>query len=434
MKRKFLSVLLASSMMGILLAGCGGGEEKAARNEDGELKLTFGIHVADPKSQEAVTYNIVQAFNDKYDGQYEVEFQAADTESHSKNIKLQASDNTLPELFWLDASEAPEYAQAGCLMDLSEFLQNYKEVDSVLDSSVKSAFKTDIQYGLPYQCNVEGFFYNKEIFEQLGMEAPQNGTTFEELLTIIDTCNQQGITPIAQGCLNSSYTVWGYLAMLERYGYSEYIQDILDEKEKFNNENLTKCFEKLQQLGKNKAFVENMATQEYFDAKELFISGKAALFNTGAWDCAELNEKMGDKVGFWWGPTFSDSSYDQNIAMKVPSAPICVSAQVESNEEMKEGVYKFLEFYYSREAAEISYQGSVFPATNYTDIEVEDSQYVLKEVIKSIEEGWKSPDVQPDLRLSSAVQGQLYDSMFGVLLGNYQPAEALDKIDQQLGY
>lgn len=434
MKKKMVSMLLVSVMLGTLLTGCGKEGQKTVKNKEGEVKLTFGIHVADPKSQEAVTYNIVQAFNEKYEGQYEVEFQAADTESHSKNIKLQASDNTLPEMFWLDASEAPEYAEAGCLMDLTEFLQNYKEVDEVLDASVKAAFKTDIQYGLPYQCNVEGFFYNKEVFEKLGVDVPKNGTTFEELLTLIDACNQQNITPVAQGCLNSSYTVWGYLAMLERYGYSEYIQNILDGKEKFNNENLIKCFEKLQQLGENKAFVENMATQEYFDAKELFISGKAALFNTGAWDCAELNEKMGDKVGFWWGPTFSDSDYEQKIAMKVPSAPICISAEVEGNEEVKEGIYKFLEFYYSKDAAGISYQGSVFPATNYTEVDVKDDQYLLKEVLKSVNEGWESPDVQPDLRLNSAVQGQLYDSMFGVLLGNYEPAEALDKIDQQLDY
>ena len=34
------------------------------------------------------------------------------------------------------------------------------------------------------------------------------------------------------------------------------------------------------------------------------------------------------KVGFWWGPTFSDSSYEQKAAMKVPSNPICVSSKV----------------------------------------------------------------------------------------------------------
>lgn len=435
MKRRLVAVLLTVSMVTTLAVGCGGNSNKTAtKNSDGEVAIKFGIHVADPESQEAVTYKIVQAFNEKYDGQYQVDFEAADTETHSTNLKLEASDETLPELFWLDSSQAPEYEEGGYLLDLADFLKEYPETDKALDDSVKEAFKGSIQYGLPYQCNVEGFFYNKEIFKQLGVAEPTNGTTFDELLDIIAKANEQGITPIAQGCMNSSYAIWGYLAMLDRYGYSDYIKDILDGKEKFNNKDLVACFEKLQKLGESNAYATNMATQEYFDSKEAFTSGKAAILNTGAWDCAELDEKMGDTVGFWWGPTFSDSSYNQEAAMKVPSAPIAVSAAVSDDDSVKEAVYKFLEFYYSEEAAKISYEGSVFPATNYTGIEAADTQYALKAVMSSIEDGWTSPASQPDQILSSAVQSQLYDSIFGVILGNYQPAEALDKIDQQLEY
>ncbi|MDD3338296.1 MAG: extracellular solute-binding protein [Lachnospiraceae bacterium] len=450
MKRKVLSILLAASMVAGLLVGCGnsnaGSSDKTDKTENtaetteapetsgGEVTLKMGIHVADPASQETVTYNIVQAFNEKYAGKYKVEFEAADTETHSTNLKLEASDGTLPEVFWLDSSEAPEYAEAGYLLDLSDFLEEYKDTDAALDASVKEAFKSDIQYGLPYQCNVEGFFYNKEIFEQLGIAEPANGTTFTQLLDMITKCNEGGITPIAQGCMNSSYAIWGYLAMLDRYGYSEYIQNILAGDKKFNNEDLLKCFEKLQQLGQSGAFSTNMATQEYFDAKELFTSGQAAIFNTGAWDCAELDEKLGDKVGFWWGPTFDDSTYEQKAAMKVPSAPISVSAAVAEDAAKQEGVYKFLEFYYSEDAAKISYEGSVFPATNYTGISAGETQYALGQVMASIDEGWTSPAAQPDQILNSAVQAQLYDSMLGVLLGNYEPADALDKIDQQMTY
>lgn len=435
MRRKNVAMFMAAVMCGTILAGCSvTGKNEVKKNAEGEVIINFGIHVADPKSQEAVTYKIVQAFNKKYEGQYQVEFQAADTETHSTNMKLQASDNTLPEIFWLDSSEAAEYVEAECLLDLSDFLTSYSEVDNALDESVKAAFYKDIQYGLPYQCNVEGFFYNKDIFDKLGIEEPENGTTFDELLEIVHVCNDAGIIPVAQGCMNSSYAIWGYLAILDRYGYSEYINDILAGNENFNNENMVKCFEKLQQLGEVKAFSANMATQEYFDAKELFTSGEAAILNTGAWDCAELDAKMGDKTGFWWGPTFSDSSYIQETAMKVPSAPICVSASVDENEKVKEAVYKFLEFYYGKEAAVISYEGSVFPATNYTGIEAGEGQYAMKAVIGAINDGWISPTAQPDQVLSSAVQSQLYDSIFGVLLGNYKPDEALEKIDQQLGY
>lgn len=451
MKRRLLAMAMMCAMAVSLISGCGqsnesttgGNDDTKATNSDTgtattgsseEITITFGIHVANPKSQEAVTYEIVEAFNEKYDGQYQVEFVAADTETHSTNMKLQATDGTLPEIFWLDSSEAPEFSEAGYLLDLSDFLEQYPDAAAALDASVKEAFYSSIQYGLPYQCNVEGFFYNKELFAELGIDEPVSGTTFEELLEIISACNKAGYTTIAQGCLNSSYAVWGYLAMLERYGYSEYIDDILNGDENFNNENLLACFEKFKELGEAGAFSGNMSTQEYFDAKETFTSGQAAFFNSGAWDCAELDEKMGDTVGFWWGPTFSESSFNQEVSMKVPSAPLCVSAAVTEDEATQEAVYKFLEFYYSEEAAVISYAGAVFPATNFAGIEIGETQYALSEVVARIEDGWTSPASQPDQILTSALQEQLYDSIFGVLLGNYTPSDALDKLDQQLQY
>ena len=42
--------------------------------------------------------------------------------------------------------------------------------------------------------------------------------------------------------------------------------------------------------------------------------------------------------------------------MKVPSAPIGVSAAIADNENLKKGVYEFLKFYYGEEAAKISYR------------------------------------------------------------------------------
>ena len=104
----------------------------------------------------------------------------------------------------------------------------------------------------------------------------------------------------------------------------ENIEDILAGNKKFNNKDLVACFEKLEGLADAGAFPENMATIEYFDAKQLFNEGQAGMFGTGQWDCAEFDKNIGDKIGFWWGPTFTDTDYEQEIAMKVPSAPIVV--------------------------------------------------------------------------------------------------------------
>ena len=347
-------------------------------------------------------------------------------------MKLKAEDGTLPQIFWIEGSEAAEYSEAGVLMDLTEFLDENAEVKEAL-GGMEEAFKDDNgQYGLPYQCNVQGIFYNKEIFDQAQVAYPTDDTTYEEFVEMIKQLKASGVTPLAIGSKNSAYAMWEFNEFLARYGWEENIDNILSGKDKFNNKELVSCFEKLQGLKDAGAFPENMATIEYFDAKQLFDEGSAAMFGTGQWDCAEFDENIGDKIGFWWGPKFTDTKSEQNVAMKVPSAPIGVSAAVADDEKLKEGVYEFLKFYYGEEAAKLSYEGSIFPATNYDSVAAADTQFAMNAMLESLASGWESPASAPDLTVSSAVQETLYDAIFGVLQGTYEPEEALDKIDAAL--
>lgn len=97
-------------------------------------------------------------------------------------MKLAAQDGTLPEIIHLDSAEAPEYNEAGYLLDLSDFLKENADIDEALNG-MEDAFATDdVQYGLPYQCNVQGFFYNKELFDNAGVEYLQTIRHMKNLL------------------------------------------------------------------------------------------------------------------------------------------------------------------------------------------------------------------------------------------------------------
>ena len=432
LKRLLSAVTIGAMMLGLMTGCSGGGSEEAQTDESGATVIKCGIHVANPAEQEAVTNNIVEAFNKANDGKYKVEFEAADTETHSKNMKLKAEDGTLPQIFWIEGSEAAEYSEAGVLMDMTEFLDENPDIKTAL-GGMDAAFKDDNgQYGLPYQCNVQGIFYNKELFDKAKAAYPTDATTYDEFIEIIKKLKDSGVTPLAIGGKNSAFAMWEFNEFLARYGWEDNIGNILEGKDKFNNKELVACFEKLQGLKDAGAFPENMATIEYFDAKQLFNEGKAAMFGTGQWDCAEFDENIGDKIGFWWGPRFTDTQSNQDIVMKVPSAPIGISAAVADDEKLKEGVYEFLKFYYGEDAAKISYEGSIFPATSYEGLAASDSQYSMNTMIEALANGWGSPQAAPDLTVSSAVQEALYDGIFGVLQGTYQPADALDKIDAAL--
>ncbi len=431
-KRLLSAVTIGAMTLGLMTGCSGGGSEEAETDESGAIVIKFGIHVSNPAEQETVTNNIVGAFNKANGGKYKVEFEAADTETHSKNMKLKAEDGTLPQIFWIEGSEASEYSEAGVLMDLTEFLDENADVKKAL-GGMEAAFKDDNgQFGLPYQCNVQGVFYNKELFDKAEVAYPTDETTYEDFIEMIKKLKDSGVTPLAIGSKNSAFAMWEFNEFLARYGWEDNIENILGGSDKFNNKELTACFEKLQGMKDAGAFPENMATIEYFDAKQLFNEGKAAMFGTGQWDCAEFDENIGDKIGYWWGPRFTDTQSNQEIVMKVPSAPIGVSAAIADNENLKEGVYEFLKFYYGEEAAKISYEGSIFPATSYEGVAASDSQYSMNAMIEALANGWESPEAAPDLTVSSAVQEALYDGIFGVLQGTYQPAEALDKIDAAL--
>lgn len=432
LKRLLSAVVIGATTLGLITGCSSGGSKEAETDESGATIIKFGIHVANPAEQEAVTNNIVEAFNKANEGKYKVEFEAADTETHSKNMKLKAEDGTLPQIFWIEGSEASEYSEAGALMDMTEFLDENADIKSAL-GGMEAAFQDDNgQYGLPYQCNVQGIFYNKELFDKAGAGYPTDETTYDEFIEIVKKLKDSGVIPLAIGSKNSAFAMWEFNEFLARYGWEDNIGNILDGKDKFNNKELLACFEKLRGLKDANAFPENMATIEYFDAKQLFNEGQAAMFGTGQWDCAEFDTNIGDKIGFWWGPRFTDTQSNQNINMKVTSAPIGISAAVAEDEKLKEGVYEFLKFYYGEEAAKISYEGSIFPATSYEGLAASDSQYSMNTMIEALANGWESPQAAPDLTVSSAVQEALYDGIFGVLQGTYQPAEALDKIDAAL--
>lgn len=443
--KKALSLALALSTTLGLMTGCGSSSsssttsteasaETSASASAGETVITFGIHVANPESQEPVTWQIVQAFNEANAGKYKVEFQAADTETHTTNMKLQAADGTLPEIFWMDASQAPEYAEAGYLLDLSDFLSQNEAVDTALGGMEDAFNNGSTQYGLPYQCNVQGFFYNKDVFDAAQVAYPTEDTTYDEFLTMIDQLKAAGTTPIAIGSKNSSYAMWEFNEFLARYGWDEDIDACNAGETPFNNEKLVSCFEKVKGLADAGAFPENMATIEYFDAKQLFLDGSAAMFGTGQWDCAAFDEALGDKIGFWWGPKFEDSDTEQNIAMKVPSAPIMVSSEVADDPAIQEAVYAFLAYYYSEEAAGISYEGSIFPATNYSGVAASETQYAMNQMIDALASGWAVPEAAPDQTLTPSVQEALYDGLFGVMQGVYTPEQALDNMDSALAY
>ncbi len=107
---------------------------------------------------------------------------------------LQAGD--VPDLFqsW-GGGGLREQVEAGLVQDITDassgFIGN-------LNEGATGLYQVDgAQYGIPFNLGMVGFWYNKDLFTQAGIDAPP--ATWEEFLTDVQALKDAGITPIAVG-------------------------------------------------------------------------------------------------------------------------------------------------------------------------------------------------------------------------------------------
>lgn len=435
--KQFLSIGMVAVLIIMSLTGCfnngnSGSNTNSNANVSEEKKVTLSIamHVANVKEQEPYMYGIIQKFQEKYPN-IKIDLQGAETQEHVKKMKMMAQSNTLPDIFWMLPAPAKEMNKAGMLTDLMDILNEKPEIASAIDAKMLEGYKEDgKQFGLPYQALVTGLWYNKALFEQNGVKVPE---TYEELLAATKVFKQKGVVTIAKGS-KDTFSTWAFLGMLTRFGYFDKIDNILAGKEKFNNPDFLKLFQKIDELRVNGAYPENVSTLSYFQAVEMFLAGKAAMLDAGLWETKKIEQSaIAKDVGFSWGPTFSDGVGNQKVAMAVAASPLVASAKVKDDEAKYDAVTKFFEFFYSQEGAAVMAENEAPPVIKYEGTVDKEKYPVYANIIEQLNlPDWERPIAQPDLVVSEAVANAMNDSIYGVINGIYKPEEALNLIDQKV--
>lgn len=457
MKKKLLSILLASIMVISLLTGCvttdssvGGAEESvsntSAEDAAGEepasedsasaddsveetdvvTTLSFGTHIADLEAQEPQVYEVIQAFM-AANQDVKIEITAtSDANEQTTAMKLAAESGTLPDIFWNNPAASAEMFAAGYLMDLNEFLEYDAAVNASIGDALRSLDSNGVVSGLPYQKLVTGFWINKDLFEQYGLEVPHSGTTFEEMLEFVKVFQENGVTVISNGA-KTPYSVWAFLSAWVRYGFFEHLDGILAGSDSFVNEDFINYFQMIADLRDSGAFPSNITTQDYFQGKDAFLAGNAAMMDSGLWDSTPINESLGESTGFWWGPTFANGVGDQNVGMQAFTNNLRVSAAVGEDEVKKDAVFRFLSFWLSEDADRIRIGNGTVPIATNPDVEVDNKAYgAILDAIS--DEGWSGSPRQPDLVVSEPVMNAMYDAIYGVMSDIYTPQQACENI------
>lgn len=174
-------------------------------------------------------------------------------------------------------------------------------------------------YGVPWDMGMIGFWYNKELFAQAGIDAPP--TTWTELLDDVKALKAAGITPIAlgEGDKWPGMHMWAYL--VTRLGGKANFEGALLRTGSFTDEPFVKAGELLLELAALEPFQDGFLGATYGDEATAMGNGKAAMELMGQWapavqkDNSEDKLGLGDKLGWFPFPMVEGGAGDPGDAV-----------------------------------------------------------------------------------------------------------------------
>lgn len=190
-----------------------------------------------------------------------------------------------------------EYAEAGLLKDITADLDADGGAwrNTFAPGALGVYSYKDQYFGVPWDMGMIGFWYNKELFSQAGIENPP--ATWTEFIDAVGKLKAAGITPIAlgEGDKWPGMHMWAYL--VTRLGGKANFEGALLRSGSFTDESFVQAGVMLQELIALEPFQDGFLGATYGDEATAMGNGKAAMELMGQWAPAVQKDNSEDKLG-----------------------------------------------------------------------------------------------------------------------------------------
>ena len=216
-----------------------------------------------------------------------------------QQIQLLASQNSLPVMY------APTQAlivqdgalqKAGYVLDVKKALSDLGVGDQILPGAqaVIDQLYPGVSPTLPLQYNIEGIFYNKQMFAQYGITAPK---TWDELVAAATKLKAAGVQPFTAGG-KSGWPVSRWIgAYIFRSLGNDAMAAVANKSARLTDAGYVAAAQAVQDLGKAGFFPVGVASEDLPTAYNDLVTGKAAMEYQGTWLLANINDPTQDTVG-----------------------------------------------------------------------------------------------------------------------------------------
>lgn len=358
--KKAITLLVGLLSVILLLAACG---DNGASSSNGDSKVIKFMHLwpeGSSKTHNEIVNEIIADFEDENPG-VTVELEVLSNEQYKDKIQVLSTSDELPDvgMTWAAGYLEP-YVNGNKFAPLDDLLEG-DLADSFVSGTAEAYAIDGKTYGLPLELNIATIFYNKQIFDQYGLEEP---STLEELETIIQTLNDNGVAPIALGNKDRwTGSLW-YMYLADRIGGADVLTNAINRTGTFEDPALVQAAEEVQNLVNMDAFVKGFNGLADEEAKSMFMNEQAAMYLIATWDLPnyttneDVPQEFRDSVGYFHFPTV-DGKGDTNSFVGGPGVGLFVS----ENSDVKEEAKDFVSFFVQQWGEKSVTQAGVIPAT-----------------------------------------------------------------------
>lgn len=370
MKKRLTALALAALMAAGCLSGCGGGEttdDSATTESTGdEIVINYPTFQCGVNTAAPVIDQLIEEFNTEYAGKYRIQKEDVPGDAnYVDKIKVQLGTGDLPPVVYGGGYNLLDLALAkDVVVDLTPYVEADPEWKALYSDTALTTNSRDGKiYASSSEGSLVGYFYNKDLFAQAGIDAP--ATTWDEFWEQCDKLKAAGITPLALDTADSAWvtSLWAGAMIAtsgdEGYEFMKQMNPI-----DYNNQPTIDAFTNVQKMLQEYTTLDAIGGK-YEHAANNFLSGQAAMIANGPWMIGDFSDEtkttadFADKVGV--------AIFPGNFVYDAPIQGYFVTKQ--DDPALEEAAVEMVKFFTSAHAQQVALevQGMV-PASSTVEI------------------------------------------------------------------
>ncbi len=303
--RKVMTLLMAGTMTASLLAGCGTqtddtatagsetGTEQAASGEQttsGEKTVIKVTRWGDG----AVEQQLIDEFNKTNDKNIEVQLDVIPSDGYGDRLTTSFSSGDGYDIFLSGEGDFYKWCSLGMVQSLDDLIASDTEWENPMSDSIMNMGKVEnSQSYLVKDYNPMCLWYNKDLFDQMGVEYPTADWTWDDL--------QAAAAKLTTKDDKGNYATFGFQAQSWAYAVSCYLEslglsyvsdDYSTADGYLNSQEMADALDTYfgWAEGDDRISPNAAETDSYGDGTAMMINGKLAMFISGGWVKSSLED------------------------------------------------------------------------------------------------------------------------------------------------